>query len=64
VLLFIESLPSRETRSFVKRVLANFWIYRERLGQDSLSLDQMAAGLWPYYLSLDKLVHTAAETSN
>lgn len=64
VLLFIESLPSRETRSFVKRVLANFWIYRERLGQDSPSLDQMAAGLWPYYLSLDKLVHTAAETSN
>ncbi len=60
-LLFIESLPSRETRSFVKRVLANFWIYRERLGQDSPSLDQMASGLWPYYLSLDKLVHTAAQ---
>ncbi len=63
-LLFIESLPSRETRSFVKRVLANFWIYRERLGQDSPSLDQMAAGLWPYYLSLDKLVHTANKTPN
>jgi soluble lytic murein transglycosylase-like protein len=61
-LLFIESLPSRETRSFVKRVLANFWIYRERLGQDSPSLDQMASGLWPYYLSLDNLVHTAEQT--
>ena len=38
-LLFIESLPSLETRLFIERVLANFWIYRERLGQDTPSLD-------------------------
>lgn len=53
-LLFIESIPSRETRIFVERVLSNFWIYRERLGQDTPSLDAVATGHWPVYLSLDK----------
>ena len=52
-LLFIESLPSLETRLFIERVLANFWIYRERLGQDTPSLDAIAAGNWPYYFTLD-----------
>ena len=52
-LLFIESLPSLETRLFIERVLANFWIYRERLGQDTPSLDAVAAGNWPYYFVLD-----------
>ena len=52
-LLFIESIPSRETRNFVERVLANFWIYRERLKQDTPSLDAVATGHWPYYLALD-----------
>ena len=52
-LLFIESLPSLETRLFIERVLANFWIYRERLGQDTPSLDAVAAGNWPYYFALD-----------
>lgn len=52
-LLFIESLPSRETRLFIERVLSNFWIYRIRLGQDVPSLDAVAAGHWPYYYALD-----------
>ena len=52
-LLFIESLPSRETRIFVERVLANLWIYRERLNQDTPSLDAVATGHAPIYLSLD-----------
>ena len=52
-LLFIESLPSLETRLFIERVLANLWIYRERLGQDTPSLDAVAAGNWPYYFALD-----------
>ncbi len=52
-LLFVESLPSRETRLFVERVLTNYWIYRERLRQDSPSLDAVATGNWPIYLSLD-----------
>ena len=52
-LLFIESLPSRETRLFIERVLTNLWIYRERLGQPAPSLDALAAGDWPSYKALD-----------
>jgi soluble lytic murein transglycosylase-like protein len=53
-LLFIESIPSRETRTFVEKVLANLWIYRERLSQPTPSLDRLAAGDWPVYIPLDK----------
>ncbi len=52
-LLFIESIPARETRNYVERVLANLWIYRSRLGQASPSLDRLAAGQTPFYKSLD-----------
>jgi soluble lytic murein transglycosylase-like protein len=52
-LLFVESLPSFETRSFVERVLSNLWIYRKRLGQPAPSLTAIAAGRWPRYHSLD-----------
>ena len=52
-LLFIESIPSNETRNFVERVLANLWIYRSRLGQHSPSLDSLAAGERPIYESQD-----------
>lgn len=52
-LLFIESLPSRETRAFVERVMTNFWIYRARMGQQSTSLDAIAAGAWPLYEGVD-----------
>lgn len=48
-LLFIESIPSRETRYFIERVLANLWIYRQRLGQATPSLDAIASGAWPVY---------------
>ena len=48
-LFFIESLPSRETRIFIERVLTNLWIYRNRLGQPAPSLDAVASGAWPSY---------------
>ncbi len=51
-LLFIEALPSRETRTFVERVMTNYWIYRARLQQPSASLDQIASGAWPMYQEL------------
>ena len=51
-LLFIESIPSRETRIFIERVMENLWIYRQRLGQASPSLDKLAAGAWPDYSRL------------
>lgn len=52
-LFFIESIPSRETRNFVERVLTNLWIYRDRMGQPSPSLDAIASGQWPVYKALD-----------
>ena len=30
----------------------NLWIYRQRLGQPSPSLDKLAAGAWPDYAHL------------
>ncbi len=52
-LMFIETIPMRETRIFVERVLANFWIYQHRLGQESPSLTSVAAGAWPAYMPQD-----------
>ena len=52
-LLFVESIPSRETRSFTRQVMANFWIYRQRLGQPTPDLDALAAGRWPTYTAFD-----------
>jgi soluble lytic murein transglycosylase-like protein len=52
-LLFIESLPVRETRNFVEQVLTNYWIYRQRLGQPMPSLEAIAAGQWPVYMAVD-----------
>jgi len=52
-LLFIESLPFAETRDYVEKVMANFWIYRLRLGQETATLDAVAAGKWPVYTPAD-----------
>ncbi len=52
-LLFIESIPSRETRNFIERVLTNLWIYRDRMKQPMPSMEAIAAGEWPVYTSLD-----------
>jgi soluble lytic murein transglycosylase len=41
-MVFIESIPSGETRAFVERVMVNYWIYRMRMGQDIPSLDAVA----------------------
>jgi soluble lytic murein transglycosylase-like protein len=52
-LLFVETLPSRETRGFIKSVFTNFWAYRAQLGQATPSLDAVAGGRWPAYVPLD-----------
>jgi soluble lytic murein transglycosylase-like protein len=59
-LMFIESIPSRESRGYVERVLANLWIYRIRLKQPTPSLDTVAAGGWPTYAPQDKAPVTVA----
>lgn len=53
-LLFIESIPAAETRIFVERVLANYWIYRIKFNQSASSLDDVAEGDWPEYVAQDK----------
>ena len=52
-LMFIETLPLLETRLFVERVMANFWAYRQRLGQPTPSLDHLVNGRWPQYVPID-----------
>ncbi len=51
-LYFIEAIPNRETRHFVKEVLANLWIYRDRLAQAAPSLQAVARGAAPVYTAL------------
>ena len=50
-LLFIESIPSPESRNFVERVLTNYWVYRQRFNQPVNSLDSVASGKWPVYVA-------------
>ena len=45
--LFIESLPSAETRHYVKRVMMNIWMYQQRFGTPQVGIDDAAAGEWP-----------------
>ncbi len=60
-LFFIESIPSRETRIFIEKVLSNLWAYRNRLGQPTPSLDTIAAGRWPVYTALGQEPSEMAE---
>lgn len=48
-LLFVESVPSPETRSYIKRFMMYHWLYSRRLKQDSPALDEAAQGKWPMY---------------
>lgn len=43
-LMVIETLPYQETRNYVERVMANYWIYRRQFGQPTPTLDALAAG--------------------
>jgi soluble lytic murein transglycosylase len=52
-LLFLESIPSRETRAFAAHVLTSYWIYRHRFGQPTRDLDVLASGSWPVYAAQD-----------
>ena len=48
-LLFIETLPVRETRDFVHRALSYLWIYAARMDLPAPSLDTLAQGEWPRF---------------
>ena len=51
-LMFMESIPSPETRNFIEQVLIGLWVYRFRLDQSAPSLTQLAEGSWPHYKSV------------
>jgi len=59
-LLFIESLPLRESRMYVERVMMNLWIYRARLGQPAPTLAAVAADQVATYQALDGKEHPGA----
>jgi soluble lytic murein transglycosylase-like protein len=63
-LLFLESIPTRETRVYVKKVLANLWSYRARLGQPQPELEALAHNRWPRYHALDAHEQQQAHASN
>ena len=46
-LLFIEVIPAAETRIYIERVMANYWIYNLRFGKENKTLEQVANGQWP-----------------
>ncbi len=48
-LLFIESIPFKETRHYVQVVLRNYWMYQLRDGVSPPSVDALVAGLWPKF---------------
>ena len=48
-LMFVEGIPSRETRGFVKKVMANYWIYRSLFNKDLSSIDDILQGKYPRY---------------
>ena len=60
-LMFVEILPSLESRLFVERVMANLWIYRLRLGQPTPTLTALASDRWPRYEALD---HSAQQVDS
>ena len=46
-LLFIEVIPARETRLYIERVMANYWIYQTRFKQELTGIDNLINGKWP-----------------
>jgi soluble lytic murein transglycosylase-like protein len=50
-LLFIESIPYAETRSYIKYVMTWYWMYAKRTKESTPTLDETAAGEWPTYHS-------------
>ena len=48
-LLFLEVLPSKETRGFIERILINYWVYQNLTNSSLGSLDSLVQGDWPMY---------------
>ncbi len=56
-LLFIETMPLKETRDYVQKVMATYAAYRLRLGKPLAAMASLSRGEWPSY----ETVRTAAK---
>jgi hypothetical protein len=54
--MVMETLPYAQTRDYVEKVMANYWIYRRLMGQDTKTLDAIANGERSAQASLDRPV--------
>jgi len=52
-LLFMESIPSRETRSFIENILTKYWIYKNQFNEENTTLFKLASGKEPVYPKKD-----------
>jgi soluble lytic murein transglycosylase-like protein len=59
-LLTIESIPVPETRDYVEKVMANYWIYKRMLGEKTRTLDAVADGDHIAQVALDRSPTTYA----
>jgi len=50
----IESLPAKETREYVEKVMAGYWIYRRQFGQPTPSLEAIAGGVKRVSINYDR----------
>jgi len=62
-LLFLEVLPSKETRGFIERILINYWVYRHLTGSSLESLDNIVQGRWPMYENMPQICAAEAVES-
>ncbi|MCB1592883.1 MAG: lytic transglycosylase domain-containing protein [Alphaproteobacteria bacterium] len=51
-LMFVEMIPVAETRNYVKRVMAFYWIYSQRGGPGAKTLEALASGKPARYAAL------------
>jgi len=61
-LMVLESLPPSETRNYVQKVLAGYWTYKTLFGEETPSLDALAAGAQTVDSRLDLTNPTGATT--
>ena len=45
-LMLIETIPSRETRNYIKEVLKNYYVYSNKFSYNDVKFEELASGSW------------------